>query len=169
MLCFDSLFSLFFFAGSLNSYLIIIFIHYFGVPGMIHSLKVTVKYRQTSNIYRILVGNKIVDHSDVVGASPVGAVPTISSFSTYHIAAMDSAKTTASRDGNISVLWFAAFYIISFVVIPLWMQRQQRMRNVQFLAWVVMYNGRIKIGFAANLKFVHVMSQCQNSFSMWFE
>ena len=29
-----------------------------------------------------LVGNKIVDHSDVVGASPVGAAPTTSSFST---------------------------------------------------------------------------------------
>ena len=40
------------------------------------------KYRKTSNIRRTLVGNKIVDHSDVVGASPVGAAPTISSFST---------------------------------------------------------------------------------------
>ena len=39
-------------------------------------------YRQTSNISRTLVGNTIVDHSDVVGASPVGAAPTTSSFST---------------------------------------------------------------------------------------
>ena len=39
-------------------------------------------YRKTSNIRRALVGNKIVDHSDVVGASPVGAAPTTSSFST---------------------------------------------------------------------------------------
>ena len=38
--------------------------------------------RQVSNISRTLVGNKIVDHSDVVGASPVGAAPTTSSFST---------------------------------------------------------------------------------------
>ena len=30
-------------------------------------------YRKTSNIRRTLVGNLIVDHSDVVGASPVGA------------------------------------------------------------------------------------------------
>ena len=30
-------------------------------------------YRKVSNIRRTLVGNKIVDHSDVVGASPVGA------------------------------------------------------------------------------------------------
>ena len=40
------------------------------------------KYCQTSNISYTLVGNKIVDHSDVVGASPVGAAPTTSSFST---------------------------------------------------------------------------------------
>ena len=39
-------------------------------------------YRQVSNISRNLVGNKIVDHSDVVGTSLVGAAPTTSSFST---------------------------------------------------------------------------------------
>ena len=39
-------------------------------------------YRKVSNISRTLVGNKIVDHSDVVGASPVGAAPITSSFST---------------------------------------------------------------------------------------
>ena len=39
-------------------------------------------YRKTSNISHTLVGNKIVDNSDVVGASPVGAAPTTSSFST---------------------------------------------------------------------------------------
>ena len=39
-------------------------------------------YRKTSNIRRTLVGNKIGDHSDVVGASPVCAAPTTSSFST---------------------------------------------------------------------------------------
>ena len=39
-------------------------------------------YCKTSNIRRTLVGNKIVDHSDVVGASPVGAAPTTSSFLT---------------------------------------------------------------------------------------
>ena len=38
-------------------------------------------YRKTGNIRRTLVGNYIVDHSDVVGASPVGAAPTTSSFS----------------------------------------------------------------------------------------
>ena len=39
-------------------------------------------YSKTSNISHTLVGNKIVDQSDVVGALPVRAAPTISSFST---------------------------------------------------------------------------------------
>ena len=39
-------------------------------------------FSKTSNISRTLVGNKIVDNSDVVGASPVGAAPSTSSFST---------------------------------------------------------------------------------------
>ena len=43
---------------------------------------VLVAYRQVSNIRRTLAGNEFVDHSDVVGASPVGAAPTTSSFST---------------------------------------------------------------------------------------
>ena len=57
-------------------------------------------YRKISNIRRTLVGNNIVDHSDVVGASPVGAAPTTSSFSTWHVASMDWAKTTVRRDGK---------------------------------------------------------------------
>ena len=46
------------------------------------SAALILNYRKTSNISRTLVGNKIVDDSDVVGASPVGAAPTTSSFST---------------------------------------------------------------------------------------
>ena len=42
-------------------------------------------YHQTSIISRTSVGNEIVDHSDVVGASPVGAAPATSSFSTYNV------------------------------------------------------------------------------------
>ena len=38
--------------------------------------------RQVSNTRHALVGINIADHSDVVGASPVGAAPTTSSFST---------------------------------------------------------------------------------------
>ena len=39
-------------------------------------------YRKTSNISPTLVGNKLVDNSDVAGASPVGAAPITSSFLT---------------------------------------------------------------------------------------
>ena len=57
-------------------------------------------YRQTSNIRFTLVGNKIGDHLDVVGASPVGTAPTTSSFSTWHPASMDWAKATATWNEN---------------------------------------------------------------------
>ena len=59
------------------------------------------KYHKTSNISRTLVGNKIVDHSDVVGASPVGAAPPTSSFSTWHLASRDSAKKAARQYQNL--------------------------------------------------------------------
>ena len=58
-------------------------------------------YRKTSNIRRILVGNKIVDHVDVIEASPVGAAPTTSSFSTWYLASRDMAKTVAGQHENI--------------------------------------------------------------------
>ena len=41
-----------------------------------------ITFRQTFNVRHTLIGNKLVDHSDVVGASSVGAAPTTSSFST---------------------------------------------------------------------------------------
>ena len=58
-----------------------------GLTGIHHSFGEVMgcrnqHYRKTSNISRTSVGNKIVDNSDVVGASPVGAAPTTSSFST---------------------------------------------------------------------------------------
>ena len=46
--------------------------------GIWHWHQRSCKYRQVSNIRRTFVDNKIVDHSDVVGASPVGAAPTTS-------------------------------------------------------------------------------------------
>ena len=49
---------------------------------LLPSVKENIEYRKTSNISRTLVGIKIVDNSDVVGASPVGAAPSTSSFST---------------------------------------------------------------------------------------
>ena len=37
-------------------------------------------YHKTSNTSHTFAGDEIVDHSDVVGASPVGAAPITSSF-----------------------------------------------------------------------------------------
>ena len=62
------------------------------VPGK--SSNLCVFYRKTSIISHTLVCNKIVDHSDVVGALPVGAAPTTSSYLTLHLALMDWVKTT---------------------------------------------------------------------------
>ena len=66
-------------------------------------------YCQTSNISHTLEGNKHVDHSDVVGASPVGAAPNTSSFLTWHLASMDWAKTSARWDEKYFsfVIWCA--------------------------------------------------------------
>ena len=59
-------------------------------------------YYQTSDISRTLVDNNIVDHSDVVGASPAGVAPITSSFAFEHLASVDWAKTTARRDAKHS-------------------------------------------------------------------
>ena len=42
-------------------------------------------YHQTFNISDTLVGNKMADHSGVVGALPVGAAPTMFSYLTLHL------------------------------------------------------------------------------------
>ena len=65
-----------------------------------------VMHCQTSNIGRTLVGNKIVDHSDVVGASPVGAAPTTSSFSTWHGLGKDKCKTRQEAFKFWDLVWF---------------------------------------------------------------
>ena len=51
-------------------------------PSQIPAVRICAYYPQVSSIKHTLVGNKIVDHSDVVGASPVGAAPITASFST---------------------------------------------------------------------------------------
>ena len=47
-----------------------------------HQLPAGWTSHEVSSISLTFVGNQIVDHSDVVGESPVGAAPTTSSFST---------------------------------------------------------------------------------------
>ena len=51
-----------------------------------------------SNIRRTLLKLETVDHSDVVGASPVRAAPNTSSLSTSRLASTDWANTNAKRD-----------------------------------------------------------------------
>ena len=57
-------------------------------------------YTVKSLIQDTIIGNKIVDHADVVEASPVGAAPTTSSFSTEHLVSIYYAKTTVNQDGK---------------------------------------------------------------------
>ena len=78
----------------------------------VRELAASCAYHKISNISRTLVGNKLVDHSDVVGASPVGAAPTTPSFSTYCLASMDLAKITARRDENHLnfVIWCGLYW-----------------------------------------------------------
>ena len=52
------------------------------LSNLLYNMSEHVDYRQVSNIRRTLVCEKIVDHSDVVGASPAGAAAITSSFST---------------------------------------------------------------------------------------
>ena len=72
-------------------------------------------YRQVSNIRCTLVGNEIVDHSDVVGASPVGAAPTTSSFSTLTHGLIGQ-RQLQDETKNIYVLEFGASYIRDLTV-----------------------------------------------------
>ena len=58
----------------------------------------------TSNIRRPLVGNKRVDHSDIVGTSSVGAAPSTSYFPVQHLASMDWARKTR-RETFIFWIW----------------------------------------------------------------
>ena len=103
-------------------------------------------YRQLSNISRTSVGNKIVDHSDVVGTSPVGAAPTTSSFSTWHLATLDWAKTTARRDEEhlkFGDLVHLTLKILRYYVYSLWpsdviWQHRSRSTLAQEMAWCLM-------------------------------
>ena len=94
------------------------------------------RYHQTCNIRCTLVGNKIINHSDAVGAAPTtdvvgaapkvgtvptGAAPTTSSFSTWHLASMDWANTTVRQEEKPLVLWFSATYIRSLTVSQIWL------------------------------------------------
>ena len=76
------------------------------------TMAIPLMYRQTSNISRALVGNKILVHSDVIGASPVGAAPTTPSFSTSHMASMNWAQwTTRQTEKHFSFGIWCGLYL----------------------------------------------------------
>ena len=81
---------------------------------------------KTSTIRHTLVGNKIVDHSDVVWASMFGAVPTTSPFWT----SMYCIKATARQDEKHwsfgFCVWFifdVRFYFMKYTLIMMLIQR----------------------------------------------
>ena len=76
-------------------------------------------YRQSCNIRGSLVGNKIVDHSDVVGASPIGAAPTTSSVSIWNMSSVDWTNWRQLQDEarNNLLLGVGATYFTGFTVV----------------------------------------------------
>ena len=86
--------------------------HWMGGCVMTGHVFITSYQCQPSNISCTLVGNKLVDHSDVVGASPVSAAPTTSACSILHLASMDWAETTARQDEKqlSSGIWCTVYY-----------------------------------------------------------
>ena len=75
--------------------------------------------REVSNLRRTSLGNEIVDHSDVVGASPVGAAPTTSSFSTKHWLQWIGQRQVQGKTRNLYVWGLGAFYIRELTVLYL--------------------------------------------------
>ena len=102
---------------------------------------VSFKYLKTSNIKRALVGNKIVDHSDVVGASPVGAAPITSSFSTWYLALRDSTKKAARQYENLLSVGFDASNIRDLTVVHQYIDsiyRNMSQEMPSYLPWFAM-------------------------------
>ena len=69
-------------------------------------------YRKTSNIRHTFTDNKLVDHSDVVGASPVGAALTTSSFSTQHLVFNGLGKDNCKTRQELFKFWYLVRLIL---------------------------------------------------------
>ena len=74
-------------------------------------------YCQTSNISHTVVSNKIVDHSDVVGASPVSAAPTTSSFLTQQLA-----RNRLRKDNSKTRRETLRFWDLMWLILEVWQQ-----------------------------------------------
>ena len=103
---------------------------------------------------RTWVGNEIVDHSDVVGAAPVSAAPTTSSFSTEHLASIYCAKITASRvqkhlNFGIWCDFYWRFYGTSYA------------RVIRKVEHRLNFDHRKAVGFPFGLSMQHWIQQCK--------
>ena len=75
------------------------------------------RYRKSSNINRTFVGNEFARHSDVVGASTVGAAPTINLHSRLNTwLQWIGQRQLKDETRNIQVLGFGATYIRGLAV-----------------------------------------------------
>ena len=81
------------------------------------------KYCQISNIRHTSTGNAFVDHSDVFGASPVGAAPTTSSSSITPGFNGLGKRRLQDKTRNISVRGFGAPYIRDLTVSAIYICR----------------------------------------------
>ena len=102
-------------------------------------------YRQTSSIRRSWVGNKIVDHSDVVRASPVGTAPTTSSFSTWKIWTLDR------------VIFVSIFMVVCCICLFLLTHLRLDKMAATFTNYIlkcIFWNENIRILIQVSLKFV---------------
>ena len=112
-------------------------------------------YRKTSNIRRTLVGNKIVDHSDVVGASALGAAPPTPSFSTWHLASRDSAKKATRHHETL-------------LSVGIWCVLYERLDGMFFQ--IHLNAVPIKSGHSISLTIIYCSSRhrsCQHRLSEW--
>ena len=98
-----------------------------------------IRYCQTSNISHTLVSNKTVDHSDVVGASPVSAAPTTSSFLTEHLTSMDCTKDNCKARQETFKFWDLCVSYIRDLMI-LYQNHAQGLHFVVFCCGLVSMN-----------------------------
>ena len=102
-------------------------------PSTVYLLKcaqITVK-----PLRRTFVGNKIFDHSDVAGASPVGGVPTTSSFSTWHLGPQ---WAPSQYNDHLSQIWGFPRSHDRFIFnmgIPILVRRHFHIETAPWLQW----------------------------------
>ena len=118
-------------------------------------------YHKMSNTRRSLLGNKLADHPDVVGASPVGAAPTTctSSFSLNTCRQWIGQKQLQQEMRNIYVWGFGVPYIKDFSVAHVfkWSDGICTAHNAQNLKTMFMFSYDVLGLFGTKLGTVYVI------------